>query len=238
MNKNEQFQQLQRMIQNYQPIKRNSEDNEYLCPSKYKTYQTTNELYLLNYCTDQQLTENDLQTISQFYNITYMSFDYLIFLYLLQYHPNQNTTKIIPTFIEKYVIKTNQEVSNIILSTKNKINQNEKDSFLKYIFSTFSISIGKRQLLKEEIMEKLLQLLYSQYPLYSQFITFLKYHQHYFLTKDQWNCLSSFSHIVFIPQQVDFYLQYTSENSYFYPVLFDEFFLYLKQLLLNHQISF
>ena len=240
MKRNEELQQLRNMISQYQPIKRKENENEYLCPSKYKSYQTDNELYLLNYITNQQLTENDILTISQYYNINYMSFDYLLFLYLLQYHPITNTINIISSFLTKYSIKSNIEVINIIITTRNQINTDEiiKDSFYKYLFQLFSIQIGRRYQIQETHLKQLLELLYSHLPLYNQFITFLHQKNHLYLTKDQWNCLSTFSQIVFIPQPSEFYLFYTSENSYFYPVLFDEFFLYLKDLLLHHQIHF
>ena len=242
MNSNEQvnkLKQLQNLIQQYQPLKRKEQNNDYLCPSKYKSYQNDNEFYLLNYIHDQPITENDLQTISQFYTINYMSLEYLIFLFLLNYHPITNTINVIQQFIDKYSINSNQEVTNIITTTQNQLttDNNQKELFLKYLFNTFSISSGKRNIIKENVMENILQILYSDLPLYQQFITFLKQKNHYYLTKDQWNCLSSSSHIVFIPQQSDFYLTYTTENMYFYPVLFDEFFLYLKQLILNHQIN-
>ena len=230
--------EIQEILNSLQPIKRKSNDTDYLCPSKWKRYGNENELVLSHYISDEPITENELKQITQEYNIDYMSLEYYIFLYLLNYHPISNSINIISTFISKYLITSNQEVTNIITFTINQMNSDVsiKELFIKYLFDSFSKPNGRRQELQEDILDHLLQLLYSSFPFYSHFITFLHQHNHHFLTKDQWICLFNFSHIVFFPQSQEFYVTYTSENNYFYPILFDEFFLYIKQLLLSHQL--
>ena len=228
------IEELKQLIAPYKPIVRRDVSTEYHCPGKWKSFENENQLILNMFINHHPLSEEDIEFIASKYCIKQFSIEYLLFLYLLQYYPVQQTP-LIQTFIQKYMISSNNDVLNLITMTKQSV-LNDKlkiSEFNKYLFNAFSVQMGRKRVIQNDILWKLLSVIYSSYQLYPQFISFLKSKQE-FLTKDQWMCLCSFVDLLLIPQPSEFYLQYSSENSYAYPVLFDEFFLFLKQSLQQH----
>ena len=215
------------------PIKRKKDYEKYLCPEKKRIIGIQNECFLLEYELKEKINEEDRKKLDKQYEIQEESIESFILSYLLNYFPflEENC---INRFRIQYSIQSNQDVLNLIHYTQKSFlfDDYTKMKFVHYLFIRYNEKRNGKKVLQNEILFTLLHVLYESYPLFSSFLSFLHSQNISFLTKDQWLCLAHFTHIIFLPQDPFFYQEYTSENSFHYPLLFDDFFCYLK----NHFI--
>ena len=226
--------ELRALVSQYKPIQRYDHSNEYLCPSKRKIFE--NDFMMNSYRSKVPLTFDDITTLLRGYSLELDSIDGLIFLYLIQFKQSTRYINEIDGFCVQYMIETNQDVINCIQSSKQSIlnDQIKTSEFNKYLFDLFSVRQGMKRVIEGESLQKVLHLLYSSFPLFQHFLQFLNSKNITSLGKDVWICLCTFSHVIFQQQEINFYLQYSVDNVYCYPLLFDDFFMFMKQFYLSH----